>query len=707
MRAPVIRLVSALGFAAALLQTPHAQPSTGSGQGSATPARTRPSTGQNQSQPPAQPPAGQQQNPQDPQRPIFKSGINFVRVDVIVSDKDGNPILDLKPEEFSVFEDGRQQKVEQFDIVKIDPLSQVEGPTNGEIRSTQDEEREAARPEVRMFVILLDDYHVRRGNDMAVRKPLIDFIQNQLAPADMVAIMYPLTPVNDITFTRNQRQLISAIESFEGRKFNYIPKNTFEEQYAFYPAATVERIRNQVTMSALKAAAIRMGGLREGRKSIIFVSEGFTASLPPQLADPVAAYPGMNNPNRGNAAATTDDRYAWASNVDMLNDMRDVFQTVNTQNTSIYSVDPRGLAVFEYGINESVGLQQDAAGLKSSLDSLHTLSNNTDGRAIVNRNDLAAGMKQIMRDSSGYYLLGYTSSRAPTDGKFHEIKVNVTRRGVNVRARRGYWALTKDDVARILAPPKPEAPAAVTKALTALAEPPGGRPARFWIGTAKGENGLARVTFAWEPGVVESAGRTTEPAARVQLTAVAPDGRPLFRGRVPDPGAAAATATVAPGGSVSFDAPPGQVQLRLNVEGAKGQVLDSAVRELTVPDYTQVQVSLGTPRVYRARSARDVQEIRANPAAVPSVDHEFSRAERLLIRIQGYAPGNATPTITGRLLNRSGTAMSDLPFKAAADGFFETELPLSALAAGEYLIEFTAQTQSGKAQDTIAFRVGR
>ncbi len=340
---------------------------------------------------------------------------------------------------------------------------------------------------------------MRRGNDLSIRKPLIDFVQNQLAPADMVAIMYPLTPVNDISFSRNHEQLVSAIESFEGRKFNYIPKNSFEEQYAFYPAATVERIRNQVTMSALKAAAIRMGGLREGRKSIIFVSEGFTSSLPPQLADPVAAYPGMGNRNRGNAAATTDERYAWSSNVDMLNDMRDVFQTVNTQNTSIYSVDPRGLAVFEYGINESVGLQQDAAGLKSSLESLQTLSSNTDGRAIVNRNDLAAGMKQIIRDSSGYYLLGYTSSRAPTDGKFHEIKVNVTRKGVNVRARKGYWALTKEDAARILAPPKPEPPKAVTKALTSLAEPPGGRPARFWIGTARGENGRTRVTFAWEP----------------------------------------------------------------------------------------------------------------------------------------------------------------------------------------------------------------
>ena len=655
-----------------------------------------------QQAPPAQPPA--QQDPQD-QRPTFKSGINFVRVDVIVSDKDGNPVLDLKPEDFEIEEDGQRQKIEQFEVIKIDPLDQIQGPTNGEIRSRADEEREAARPEVRMFVILLDDYHVRRGNDMAVRKPLIDFIQNQLAPADMVAIMYPLTPVADITFTRNQSQLISAIENFEGRKFNYVPRNQFEEEIAYYPAATVERIRNQITMGALKAAAIRMGGLREGRKSIIFVSEGFTSSLPPQLADPVAAYPGMGNPNRGNPSATTDERYAWSTSLDMLSELRDVFQTVNTQNTSIYSVDPRGLAVFEYGINEGIGLQQDASGLRASLDSLHTLSNNTEGRAIVNRNDLATGMKQIMRDSSAYYLLGYTSTEAPTDGKFHEIKVNVKRRGVDVRARKGYWALTKEDVARILAPPKPEAPAAVTEALTALAEPPGGRPARFWIGTTKGDDGQAKVTFAWEPGAGDGpAAREVAPASSVQLTALAPDGRPLFRGDVPKAGG---TSSAGAGGSVTFDAPPGQLQMRLRVEGEQGQVLDSATRELTVPDYTQVQVSLGTPQIYRARTARDIQVIRSNPATAPTVDREFSRTERLLIRVDGYAPGGITPAVSGRLLNRSGSSMADIPFTSAGGATFEAELPLSALAAGEYLIEFNASTESGTAQDTIAFRINR
>ncbi len=657
--------------------------------------------------PPAQAPAATQQDAQ--RQPTFRTGINFVRVDVIVSDSKGAPIVDLTANDFAVSEDGKPQKIETFSVVTIDPLDQAEGPNNGEIRSPIDEEREAARPEVRLFIIFLDDYHVKRGNDMAVRRPLIEFIQNQLAPADMVAIMYPLTSVNDIFFTRSRSKLVSAIEHFEGRKFNYQPRNQFEEQYSYYPAVTVERISNQVTMSALKAAAIRMGGLREGRKSIIFVSEGFTAALPPQLQDPNASFPGLNNPNRNNPAAQNSDRTNFQSQVDMLTDMRDVFDTVNRQNTSIYAVDPRGLAAFAYDINQGVGLTQDSNDLKSSIDSLHVLANNTDGRAIVNRNDLAAGMKQIMRDSSAYYLLGYTSSRAPTDGKFHEIKVNVKRRGVDVRARKGYWALSKEDVARATAPPKPEPPPAVSKALTSLAEPSGGRPARFWIGTTRGENGLSRLTFTWEPIEIPASDSRTEPAARIALTAVSPEGKPMFRARIPEGAAAPGVAvpTSARGGSVTFEVPPGQLQLRITVEGARGQVVDSVTRELTVPDYTRVEVTLGTPRLYRARTMRELQAIRANPNAVPAVDREFSRAERLLVRVDAFAPGGTVPEVTARLMNRSGAPMSDIALQPGAAGSFEAELPLSPLGAGEYLIEFNAKTSSGTIQDTIAFRVGR
>lgn len=679
---------------------------------------------------PAAPPAQGASPAQPAQQPPIRTGINYVRVDVIVTDKSGQPVLDLKPEDFSVTEDGKPQKVEAFDVVKVEGTREIATGPPRVIKDDLDEEREAARPDVRLFVILLDDYHVRRGNDMAVRKPLIEFIENQLAPADMLAIMYPMTPVTDLRFNRDRASAISAINGFLGRKFDYQPRNMFEEKYANYPAAVVERIRDQITMGALKGAAIRMAGLREGRKSIIFVSEGFTAMLPSQLQDPIANMPGVGNPYRGNATAPqANDTQNLMAKADLLSEMQQVFTTLNRQNTSIYAVDPRGLAAFEYDINEAVGLTQDTTGLRASLDTLHELAANTDGRAIVNRNDLATGMKQIIRDSSGYYLLGYNSTEAPTDGKFHAIKVTVRRRGVDVRARKGYWAYTVEDVARANAEAaRPEPASPVKMALSELAAPARDRAARFWIGTARGEAGKTRLTFVWEPPPAMPGQRAEEPAARVALTAIAPDGRPVFRGRLPGEGngdasagpsasaggslpaaasGAAGSSAAAPGGSVTFDVPPGHLELKMVVEGSRGQVIDSVGRELTVPDYSTVEVSFGTPRVYRIRALPELQAIRANPAAPPTPMREFSRTERLFVRLDAYAPGGVVPGITARLLNRAGQSMSDVPVQTPAGRSPEIDLPLSALAAGEYLLELNAKTQTGTAQELIAFRLAR
>lgn len=656
---------------------------------------------------PAPPPVTEPATPQQP--PTIRTGINYVRVDVIVSDKDGKPVMDLTQDDFSIAEDGKPQKVDAFSVVKLDALETVDNGPPRAIRNDFDEEREAARPDVRLFVIILDDYHVRRGNDMSVRKPLIEFIQNQLAPADMVAIMYPLTPITDLRFSRDRESAVSAIQKFEGRKFDYTPRNMFEEQYAMYPAQTVERVRNQVTMDALKGAAFKMGSLREGRKSIIFVSEGFTSILPAQLSDPNASMPGVNNPYRGRAEAPrASGQEQLMADSDLIYEMQQVFAAMTRQNTSIYPVDPRGLAVFEYGMNEGVGIVQDSSNLRASQDTLHVLAANTDGRAIVNRNDLATGMKQIIRDSSGYYLLGYNSSQAPTDGKFHSIKVNVKRKGVDVRARKGYWAYSLDDVARANAPRKAEAPSAVTSALSDLVAPARDRSAHFWIGTARGEDGKTRVTFSWEPVPLAPGQRAEDPAARVALTAIAPDGRPIFRGRVPEEAAAAAAPGVPKGGSTSFDVAPGRLELKMVVEGARGQVIDTVGRDLTIPDFSQVTMSFGTPRVFRVRTIPELQALKAKPDAIPTSGREFSRSDRLYIRVDAYAPGGMTPPVTARLLNRAGQSMSDLPVQQAAGRPAEVELALSALAAGEYLIEVNAKSEGGStAQELIAFRVGR
>ena len=218
---------------------------------------------------------------------------------------------------------------------------------------------------------------------------------------------------------------------------------------------------------------------------------------------------------------------------------------------------------------------------------------------------------------------------------------------------------------------------------------------------------MTHVTFSWEPVPIAPGQRAEEPAARVSLTAIAPDGRPVFRGRVPEEITAAATGAPK-GGSVSFDVPPGRVELKMVVEGARGQVLDTSGRDVTAPDFNTVTMSFGTPRVFRVRTLPELQALKAKPDAVPTTEREFSRTDRLYIRVDAYAPGGITPPVTARLLNRAGQSMSDLPVRQAPGSPSELELALSPLAAGEYLIELNAKSEGGStAQELIAFRVGR
>ena len=226
----------------------------------------------------------------------------------------------------------------------------------------------------------------------------------------------------------------------------------------------------------------------------------------------------------------------------------------------------------------------------------------------------------------------------------------------------------------------------------------------------KGENGKSTVTFAWEPVAATPGERRTadDNASNVLLTAIAPDGRPLFRGRVPDQTSAAAPSagpvgSVAPA-SASFDVPPGRMQLRITVQNAAGQVVDSSTSEVTVPDYTTPQISFGTPRLFRARTPRDVQAIKSSASPVPSADRTFSRTERLLVRVDAYSPGSAPPAIAARLLNRAGTAMLDVPVQmSGVTG--EMEIAFASLAAGDYLLELNAKSEAGTSQQMVAFRV--
>jgi hypothetical protein len=148
------------------------------------------------------------------------------------------------------------------------------------------------------------------------------------------------------------------------------------------------------------------------------------------------------------------------------------------------------------------------------------------------------------------------------------------------------------------------------------------------------------------------------------------------------------------------------MQLRVAIEGAGSETLDSEVRELTVPDLTSPQTVITTPAVYRARTVRELQQIKSDPAAVPSTGREFRRTDRIVVKIPAYGPGVTPPTVTARLLNRSGAAMNEVAVVAAEGGGLPTlELPLSGLAVGEYLLEISASGSGGDAKELVGFRI--
>ena len=664
-------------------------------------------------QPPETPPAGAAQPPDaqpavDPpdaqtEQPVFRSEINFVRVDVIVTDDDDNLVLDLTPEDFEIYEDDTLQELETFQLVQITGEPDPDLPLPSSIRNAYDQEREAARSDSRIFVFFLDDYHVYDINAMRMLLQLEEFVETQLAPTDLVAVMYPLTPLADVILTRDHAQVIRALRVFRGRKYNYDPTNFFEMQYAHYPTTAVERIRNNVSLSALRGLAIHLGGLREGRKSVIVVSEGYSNYVPPQMRNENASGGGRRateryNPFAGNSRS--EEREQFFESTALLTDLLYVADSANKNNTSFYTLDPRGLAVYEFDFSTpTIAPETDNRVMRDLQNTLYTLAEQTDGRAIINRNDVLPGLAQVVRDQSAYYLLGYTSSEAPTDGKFHEIKIKVARENVDVRARPGYYALTEENAERVLAPRKPDPPKAVDKALATLAEPARGRLIRTWVGMRRGDHGKTQVTFVWEP-VRANQSQRREAASQVMLTAMG-DSAAYFRGQVPARGSDAPRA--------EFEADPGLLELSLAIEDDYGDVIDRVVNEVAVPDFTGIGIALSTPVVLRGRTALETRQHLADTDPLPTASRFFRRTDGLVVRVEAYAPGDVSPVVTAQLLSREGTSMRELSVEQPAPGRpYEVTLELAPFPRGDYLIELSAtagDTGDDVATTMIAFRI--
>jgi VWFA-related protein len=320
--------------------------------------------------------------PQPGQGPTFRAGVDAVNVDAIVTDKQGRPVTDLTKDDFEIVENKKLQSIQSFKLIQIDD-TQTASSFVHDISSLDEMQREAARDDRRVLVIFLDDYHVRVGNSLVIRQDLAKFI-SQLTPNDLVAVMYPLTSVNALTFTRNHDDTASSVMRFLGRKYNYIPTNPYEQNYAEYPPEAQELLRRQIVITALRALAAYLGTLKEGKKQVLYVSEGINGTLPPGIRTT-----GVTSTNMQSRPQSTQTE-RFFNQAEVLSEMTMLFAAAARSNTAFYTIDPRGLAVNDSTMADNLSSEEDRQLLNEAQDSLRILASNTDGKAIVNRNQPAA-----------------------------------------------------------------------------------------------------------------------------------------------------------------------------------------------------------------------------------------------------------------------------------------------------------------------------
>jgi hypothetical protein len=352
---------------------------------------------------------------------------------------------------------------------------------------------------------------------------------------------------------------------------------------------------------------------------------------------------------------------------------RDLLDVANYANVSFYPIDPRGLAVFDNPIGPDAPppITVDMAMLKTRIEALRTMALNTDGVAVVDTNDLDAGLRRIADDLTSYYLLGYYSTNTKLDGRYRSLKVRVKQPGVDVRARRGYRAASEAEVtaSRTAADaPVPEATRTARAAIDKLARvrPEG----RFYINAVPANGTL------WVAGELQAPGSRPDEFAEggiadidVSAGSVSKSARVTLK-----PGERTFLTTVAlPSGSTGEIG----VKARLVPTGGSAIPLTDAIRVDASP-------SAGGQALLFRRGATTGNRV------VPAADFRFSRTERLHLEIPA---GPDTKAGAGRMLDRAGQPLQ-VPVttgqrsdETSGQHWITADVILGPMGAGEYALE--------------------
>src|SRR5262245_12456546 len=390
-------------------------------------------------------PASPQTRKQEPF--TLKTSTEVVLVNVTVRDKDGAFVRDLKPEDFTIVEDGKPQKILSIDVENTDAVVENGAQVPNLLSNIGSETATAAgavQPQAvpkemfrdrRLLVLFFDLSSMQPEEAVRAANSALNYVDEQMKPADLVAVV-TLQNTLDVAqdFTNDRAQLKSVINGFNpeggaGHEEGATAADAADETSDEFTADDTEYnvFNTDRRLDALKTIAETLTGI-EQKKSLLYFSAGMSRT-------------GIENQSQLRAATNASVR----------------------ANLSIYTIDVRGLQAVVpggaaagnagggrggggggrgggSGMFSGRGMQQAYDSTFASQETLVTLAGDTGGKAFLDTNDFRPAFTKVQEDTSMYYVLGYTSSNLAKAGRYRRINVPVKRKDVKVDDRRGDYA---------------------------------------------------------------------------------------------------------------------------------------------------------------------------------------------------------------------------------------------------------------------------
>jgi VWFA-related protein len=415
--------------------------------------------------PPQQSASKQQSPPRDDDQEVVRITTNLVQVDVVVT-KDGKQVTDLKPEDFELFEDGQPQKITHFSYISNVPdtaSSNAPAPSPGDKSAPVVPAVVHPHDARRTVAFVVDDLGMSHESIVQTRRQLGKFVDEQLQPNDLVAIIRTGGAVGALQqFTNDKRVLHSAIEHLKWNYCSRIGTNVFPPVRLSFmlpsPADSQgpcgeENGRNlKVSLDALRFVVRGMGTL-PGRKAMMILSDSIPISVQDD-SGPNASKPGDQTGSISGAGGFVADGLNGLTSYE--DTLRRLAELAIRSSVVLYAVDTRGLQYTgltaadapHLSANQMLTINNNVMGSRSAIllagrEGSELMARQTGGFLVRNSNDF--GIERVMDDQRGYYLLGFRPSEQTFNRRFHHIKAQVKQKGLTLRTRAGFFGVTEDE----------------------------------------------------------------------------------------------------------------------------------------------------------------------------------------------------------------------------------------------------------------------